>query len=229
MLDALSRRFRPSHVIAPLLGLLGLALVGAACGGKVVYIEDGDGSGGSGAAGGAGPGPGPGPGPSQTSTTTTGPGDTCTQFCAVWGACSEGGNCVAECQQLFGDDCDAEANAFLVCLTQNFNGTCEIDGDTCSFELNQYAACTSTGPGCVTDFCDGGGPGGCYCQGTCFGQDLLEQQCFGPMPGGPGGGPPPPPLCDCFFNGEYIGSCDSPGFECSIEGGCCQNLLFVDG
>lgn len=216
--------FRSSAVAlrSPAVVVLSLGLL-AGCGGQVVFVED-DGSGGSGA-GGAGPGPGPGPGPSQTSTnntTSTGTTSTCQQFCSLYAACVDG-ECISTCENLFNGQCDPQVTALLSCFVTEYSGGCEPLEDACFPEIMSYGECQNANQ-CFTDSCDAG-PEGCFCTGFCNNGQQIDQQCFT----FPDGGPPPPggqpATCDCYLDGNYVGSCDTAGFECSIEEGCCQQMV----
>ena len=198
----------------PAVAVVSVALL-SGCGGKVVFVEDDDGSGGSGA-GGAGPGPGPGPNTTNVSTST-GVATICQQFCSVYGACVED-DCNSTCEGLFTGQCDPEVNTLLTCFTAQ-NGNCDTLESSCFAELSAFTSCQNQSP-CFEVSCNQD-PGGCYCTGICFDDQQLDQTCYtvdGGQPGGPG-------TCDCYLNGEYFGSCDSFGSECSIEGECCQYLV----
>ena len=114
----------------------------------------------------------------------------------------------------------------FLCFANNFNG-CDGQVTACNAEIDALTVCQSS-TYCLTDVCENGPDGSCYCAGTCYEEFKLEQQCYFPVGDGNGGqpGPPPPPpsTCDCYLDGSYIGSCD---FEltCSIEEGCCQYLV----
>lgn len=215
---------------------LGLVALLAGCGANVVFGEDGsNGGGGEGGTGATGPGPGPGPGPGggpstttntttdnstvSTTVTTVGPGNLCEQLCTEYSQCV-GGNCLQECDGIFVAGCEREAASLLECYLGNINPNCELPGNACQFEIDQYSQCVGTMQDCFTDFCEGG-MGGCDCFGQCFGVD-VEQVCNDQGPG--------PANCDCFFNGQFGGSCQTnDNNACSLEQGCCQFLLGVDG
>lgn len=189
-----------------------VALVGVGCGGVVVF-DDGSNSGG---AGGSGPGPGPGPGPSPSSST--GVLNVCDTLCSLPGECFGPANeCQLNCEAAFIDGCENQASAYLSCLSQVVDTTtCEFPQDACLFEGQAYAECT-TQNSCVTDACEGGGGGACYCSGTCDGS-FAEAQCS-VIEGGTS--------CSCYLNGEFYGNCqDFSADSCALETGCCGELFF---
>ncbi|MFO0550784.1 MAG: hypothetical protein U0271_20490 [Polyangiaceae bacterium] len=217
------------------------ASLNAGCGAKVVFSEDGDGNGGAGGAGtgatGAeGPGPGPGSTTTNTTTNTTGPGSTvstgpgtlCDQLCAQFEQCV-GPTCLDDCSTIYVPGCEAQADAYLGCILQFLTPQCDLPPDACFAESQNWDACANGGS-CTTQECSQG-MNGCNCIGECNGQKIQEQCTVGgpPPPGGepppPGGPPPPQVFCDCFENGGYIGSCNQFNLDCSLEGGCCKDLL----
>ena len=214
--------------------VLALTLLLGGCGANVVFGEDGNqaggGEGGAGASGASGPGtgatgPGTGGAPTTTSSmttdnstvnTTVGPGNLCEQLCNDFPQCV-GGNCIQECNGVFVPGCERQAASLLECYVGNLQPNCELSGNACQFEIDQFSQCVGTTEGCSTDFCEGGMGGSCTCFGQCFDVD-IQQDCNDQGPG-------PTANCDCFFNGQFGGSCQMDFLECSIEGGCCQFLL----
>ena len=220
--------------------VLGLTLAGlflVACGGKVFFNGEADGGGGSGGNGGnggspQGPGPGPGPGP-----TTTGPVPICDILCSQFPDCLGGENCQEVCSSFYVAGCEAESEAYLQCVANNFTPDCGFPEGACFSEINALESCQSQSK-CKTDTCEGFEPN-CYCTGLCeseFDEVYVEQSCYGAFlegapPDGAGGGggggdvPGKEMQCDCYVNGEYITTCFNGSFQCSLEQGCCQQFL----
>jgi hypothetical protein len=192
----------------------------AGCGGLVVFVED-DGTGAGNEGGGSpGPGPGPGPGPTTSTSTSTGTMPTlCQQYCDVWGNCA-GAECMSSCESLINGECGPEAAAYLGCFAGTPNNGCDITEDVCLDEYWPWAECLQGG--CSTEECGENSDGTCTCFGLC-GSSGIEQACYTLLGGDePGGGVPM--MCDCILDGNYIGSCDALD-PCSIEGGCCADLI----
>ncbi len=215
--------FRPATLQA-LVTVALLALSG--CGANVVFGDDGTGdnpanggNGGTGATGGSGLGPGPG------GSTSTGILTPCEQFCAA--GCFDP-DCMSNCTSLYGQGCDVQLEALLLCYAGALQPDCSLSpSDACSQESAIYTSCSEP-ENCFTDGCSAfGGGGACDCVGECNGTP-IEQNCFFGTP--PPGDPPPPPsvTCDCFSNGTFFGECTQDALSCQIETGCCRQFL-VEG
>jgi len=145
----------------------------------------------------------------------------CSQHPECW---DPGQSCLEQCQSLYADGCEQETDAFLLCFLGVLGPGCEFPEDACFNEEQAYNQCLSSSD-CQTDFCDEF-QDGCDCFGECFGTPLQEQ-CFFTF--GPDGGPPPPPVsCDCFVNGEFLGSCQLDELVCDLDAGCCK-FFFLEG
>jgi len=206
-----------THVLV-LIGSAAALLV--ACGGNVVFVEDGDDGIGSGA-GGPGSGPGAGPG----SGTASGQGNGCQLLCATHPECLDVGDCESTCEQIYVAGCEKEADALVTCLAHAFDANCSVGFD-CVAEIEAYGSCVSVNPPppppdpeCTTNGCDGGG-NQCGCQGDCFGGQLNVRCQNVPDEG---------VICDCSFDGQdghQDASCQQGQLDCSLETSCCVTALF---
>jgi hypothetical protein len=196
---------------------LGTALL-VACGGNVVFVEDGDDGIGSGAGG-----PGSGPGSGTASGKVTG----CDLLCAQHADCLGGGDCQATCKQIYVPGCEAEADALATCLAGAFGPSCDV-GFECVSEIEAYSSCAGgiepppPDPSCATSSCDAGGES-CGCDGTCFGGD-LSVGCQTVPDGGV--------ECKCSYDGpdgHADAVCSQFSLDCSLETNCCQSALFGGG
>ncbi len=193
-----------------------LAILAAACGGNVVYVDDGGGGSGSGASGPVGPGTTSGPTTNTSvsaTSVTTGFMSTCQAVCSAASQCFEG-NCLDQCASLYVPGCDAVTDAFLLCAIANLPaGQCEISGNACESEAMAYDACVNgtppPPPDCSQSSC---AFEVCWCSADCFGGTLVADcDDFGPS------------NCRCYFDDQLIGTCD--GQTCQVEQSCCYDLL----
>jgi hypothetical protein len=208
----------------PMLGSLLLVVSASACGGKVVYSAGSGGSGGTGTTGtGQSSSKSTGTGTSVTSTSSgtsssTGIGpDTCKNYCAVVGPCLNA-PCDQSCQQaLQTPGCQSEAAALIACITQSFDtATCNLKSpNACQAEASAFQQCTSPPPqGCSNQMCTGDGQS-CGCDATCFGSPVSTKCTLLPSP-----------QCQCFMNGQLVGSCtQGGGFACAPDTGCCSTFF----
>lgn len=180
----------------------------------MVYVDDGGGGSGSGAAGPVGPGPttsGPSTNTSDVGTSvTTGFMSACQQVCSVASQCFTG-DCETQCGSLYVPGCEAETDAFLYCAAASLQpGQCELVPGACESESAAYDQCINGNPnGCSQPSC---AFEVCWCSAECFGGTLVADcDAFGPS------------TCACYFNDEYIGSCD--GQTCQVDQSCCYDLL----
>ncbi|MBK8254501.1 MAG: hypothetical protein IPK82_17765 [Polyangiaceae bacterium] len=194
------------------------ALVSAACGGKV-YVDASTGSGGSGGSGSI-------TATGNTATTGSGAGGTniqtaCEKLCSVGDAygCDTGGpSCAPSCASAIDStpaECQGLYVAALECITASIPSVgCELE-NVCLAELQELNVCLSSTTCGAAECYDTGT--GCGCKGECQGQ-VRSTECSASGTGY---------ACDCFLNGELVGSCSesSSGSVCDIQYGCC-GLLF---
>jgi hypothetical protein len=210
---------------------VGMTVLFVGCGGVVNYTEDG-GEGAAGGVGGSGPVTTTSPTNTNTNTNTTtttnsmsvttGPLTTCDAVCAAFNACESAPNCVDDCAGLYVPGCESEAEALLQCYLSILSSSCDFQPEQCLSQLEAYDSCANSSD-CFTTGCDDGPA--CSCSGECFG-GTIDQICQPPQPGPDGGGPPPPAVeCECYFDGNFFGTCFQEPFQCSIEEGCCQFLI----
>jgi hypothetical protein len=114
--------------------------------------------------------------------------------------------CTAECVALFGQGCDAELTALLVCGIKDASDACDFAN--CQLEIQAYVSCSQPSS-CGTFECFGG-VGGCGCKGECNGSQ-LETKCDNG-------------LCVCLQDGLEVGSCG--GGDCDPLDGCCADFFF---
>ena len=188
-----------------------------ACGGKVVFVEDGaeGGNAGTGANG---------SGPSTNSSTGTGTVQTpCEQACSQHPECFENGtgDCTGQCLGMYPDTCHAEVDALILCFLANVGPSCRLSGE-CSSEQAAVDDCLDQGQ-CQNRECEVG-DWFCRCSGTCAGVD-LEENCYLVRSPGPGDDPPVQVTCECLSDGIFIGSCGDVELHCDLSAGCCQDVL----
>lgn len=195
----------------------GLSCV-VACGGSVVFSEDGEG--GSGA---------------SASTSTSSPGTTkatkagtttpasssstvltpCQAFCQGIGGQCHGDQCLAACEAAYVAGCEAQADALINCFALHYNSECLIPGDQCLGQEVAYNDCLTTHPPCDTFECVEDVEY-CYCSGECLGSP-HSQECYwtGDVV-----------QCDCYGDFGVVGSCNQESLSCELDTGCCKELLF---
>ena len=179
-------------------------------------IRPDDGVGGSSLEGGApGNGPGAGPGAGGGSSAPAIKEQACNNTCSTFGACAPTEDCLGECMASDVPYCLEEWAAYLNCLADSFNGNCEQQQPTCDAEKNVWFACQDAN-GCEYWGC-GQDATSCTCTGECKNTE-LEQVCQFTD-----GGMNIP--CDCYADGEFLGSCTVNGNACDIPEGCCFDLL----
>lgn len=205
-----------------LLALSVSTLTLVACGGKVVYSEDGDGGGGAGGVGGTGPGPGSSVSSttnvatSSTVSTSSGPMNACELLCSSLELCI-GPTCLQDCASIFGQGCDPQAESLLGCYVNAVDPmSCEYDG-SCDQLIVEYDQCVNGGADCFETECFGGG-NGCGCDGVCFQDVGVKVECNFQPNGGV--------TCDCTTNQGFGTQCFQDELECSIQGSCCYDALF---
>lgn len=176
--------------------------VASGCGAKVV-IEDGAG------------GDTPSGSTSATASTPEGPlGEACADACRKVEPCLEDpSSCMDGCLSV-SSACQKPYITFLECVTATFVAGCHTSA-VCSGELASYTKCTGSclqyPPSCE----------GCDCtQPACDPNQSFGYRCT-PLEGSI--------ECECFRNGETVGSCTSFGGECSgpIGSSCCGALIFT--
>jgi hypothetical protein len=175
----------------------------AACGGQVVFEEDGGGVGGSTASSQSTssstdkPKPGPEPDPRR---------DLCESICQP--PCAEN-NCVESClDELFGGGCDHQAGDLITCWANNLDiNSCTIIG-ACEAEQAAYAECplNTCSDGCSHSDLD------CSCLRDCDGGEyqmsceLIDDAVAN---------------CECSIGGTLIVTCVETHLACDIDFGCC--------
>ena len=199
--------------------ILLLASAGA-CGGSVVFVEDG----GEGGSGGSGPTTASSTTKTTTkaTTTTTGPSSVstgvaltpCETFCGAPSGECFGADCEQVCASIYTPGCEAESDALILCYAQYLNAGCGI-GSECFGPENAYSACVSQPTDCQDFECDGQGDY-CDCYGQCFGTN-LEQYCYAT---------PSSIECTCYGDFGTIGTCSQPSLSCSLDTGCCKQFFF---
>lgn len=198
--------------------LFALASTGA-CGGSVVFVEDG----GDGGSGGSGPTTASSPTTTKTTTKTTtnaqssvstGMLTPCETFCSAPAGQCFGGDCPQVCANVYVPGCEAESDALILCYAKYLNAGCGI-GTECLDQENAYSACVSQPTDCQDFECDGQGDY-CDCYGQCFGTN-LEQYCYAT---------PSSIECTCYGDFGTIGTCSQPSLSCSLDTGCCKQFFF---
>lgn len=191
-----------------------------ACGGNVVFVEDG-GEGGSGASG-----PTTTSSPTTTKATTqatnttsassvsTGMQTPCETFCSAPAAECFGSDCAQVCANVYVPGCEAESEALILCYAQYLTAGCGIGSECFQYE-NAYSQCVSAPTGCSDFECEADGDY-CDCYGQCFGTN-LEQYCFVT---------PTLTQCNCYGDFGLIGNCSQPTLSCSLDTGCCKQFFF---
>lgn len=206
-----------------LLALASLVTVAAfGCGGKVVFSQDS--SGGAGGTGSTTVSTGKGvttaTGTSSTTNVSSSTGidpGLCAKFCTVAASCVMGG-CNQQCQQLLQTPgCQSEAAAYISCVTASFDAQqCTLPQGACQNEENALANCQGPPPPpqCQGGNCSGDGQS-CSCQGQCFGQQVATKCTLLPSP-----------MCQCFANGQFVGTCTQGGGNaCDLNQGCCSTYF----
>lgn len=185
-----------------------------ACGGNVVYV-DGDGSGGSGSSSSIPNSSSSSPNstssvtPDTVTSSQSGPGTGCQKLCNTVPECFDPGACLDQCNQIYVPGCEPQAETLINCVADFIQPGCDLPPDACQFEANQYDQCVNQG--CQNSECSGDGFS-CSCSGFCNGTDLT-MTCKQDANGGA--------TCDCYFNGQYSGSCFSGDLSCDLASSCC--------
>lgn len=195
-----------------------VALLVAACGGKVVV--DADGSGGQG-------------GDTTTTTTTSvspvgvvsassGGSSLCQQVCDAITAsgCVQDPGCVSNCEDTYANagGCVGLLDAYSKCILENVSSGCE-GPLLCQDIAQSFMDCVGVPPTTCGDLgCTSSG-GECSCKGICNDR-VLAVTCT------PGNATD---FCTCFEDGVPVGKCAEPqqtGLSCDIVSGCCSTVFF---
>jgi hypothetical protein len=156
-----------------------------------------------------------------SSGSGVGGGAACDAYCAKADQLGcEAGDCITQCAQAMAElpDCTSELATLLTCMTQ-LATTCDDLKEPppgCGEAANAFALCANGG--CLPGPCRGGSSAGgqeqCDCTATCNGA-MIDVSCIS-MPGAGA-------KCDCFVNGQLVGSCgEQVSTFCSIDAGCCS-------
>lgn len=116
---------RVVHASAVKTWLAALGVLAAACGGKVVFVEEDDGQGGTGQGG-------------EPSSAPM--GTPCEKLCFGTPSCETKPGCLENCQSNYGMGCDAEADAFFLCQFESFDPM-SCAPDFCGAEGDALHAC----------------------------------------------------------------------------------------
>ncbi|MBL8743737.1 MAG: hypothetical protein JNK04_21655 [Myxococcales bacterium] len=175
-----------------------LALVAlTACGGKVVFVDDGGGGDGQG-------------GQLTTSTGTTPLGTPCEKLCFGTPSCETKPGCLESCESNYTLGCEAEADAFYLCQFESFDPvTCAPS--FCEAELDALHACQD---GACSTSCDQD-EFSCSCSQSCE-FEILDVRCSL----GPSG-----VECECQRNGAFVGTCGESALDCDPSAGCCAQIF----
>jgi hypothetical protein len=230
--------------------LVGLAVLGVACGGKVELSSGGGGGAGSGGGGGGGATTSStSTSTNSTSSTTTSSTDTpptgtpnpgqVSQLCAAICAdaskegCEASPNCADECAAGYAEaaDCGSAYFAMLTCVKDEIEEICN-GAPACQAELDAMEKCDSSTPGqpppsppacgpvSCTGWADNGGTSGCDCERSCGGDDF---RVICETDSGSS-------ACECYRGDELVATCKEPGSAtCEITGGCCSEAFFHYG
>jgi hypothetical protein len=119
------------------------------------------------------------------------------------------------CNNFYVSGCDAEADALVRCLDENYDRRCYLSHQ-CDAELDAWSICFSyvhqcspTGPCPSSD-------DACACSKACPENIELEQACTATADG---------IECTCRMNGEVAGTCFQRELTCEIEVGCCVEVF----
>jgi hypothetical protein len=143
----------------------------------------------------------------------------CDEICTFAEACLiDPGNCPAACGVGTGNGCSALHQAYLECVVAIGGGApCVTPAFSCQQELFDFLSCRDASP--IGGGSCGGGNNQCFCTSWDEKSHFYDTDCFAV---GPGGG-----SCDCYKDGELIGSCDHDGAgECDAYSNCCAPLIF---
>jgi hypothetical protein len=203
------------------LALAGAALCLSACGGTILFEEDGAGGAGGRTFSSSNDA-------SSTSTgTSTPPADltpACAHHCdAVASAgCFDLDHCRAGCMALYGSGCDEQVEALLACLPEWLSGACQIlyaedPPYGCGTLFDEANYCNIAASACDMSGAEITGNVSCAGRGTCGAYD-YEIACDDGA------------RCTCKLGGELVGECAMPfaGAEACVLGVSCCRGFFAD-
>jgi hypothetical protein len=179
-----------------------------ACGGKVVYLEDGDGGGSSSSSPSSAAGteqfePGPEPDPR---------GEVCALWCQKNACSTELEDCEKECAENFGAGCDSPIASYLGCLGEGFDVEACQQTDPCVAEEQAVAECP---PGWCSEGCSDTDQS-CSCLRNCDDRALLvDCTLVGDAQAD----------CDCKIDGTVVSTCSETHLACDMDFGCCAQAF----